>query len=467
MEHKKFNLFIFIILVLPLLFGNSVFAMTQAQLNSILNNTEFYDPPNNCSNTSSSGGTEDTSPCSCGLTSTPGTSIGGTVSTTASQEQVIKIIIGVAKYEDLGQEGALIGLMVAEDESGMQIDANSNVPLSETVPHNQTGSNNESLGIFQQQPQDGWSTIATGPAALQNLAAITQLMNPAYDTEAFFGTPAGTNLTGLAVPTALNKGLQNTPNWQNLSPEVAGQLVQNHNATGIGRSNYLNHLQNSLPQARAFLNQYWSSSPPVAPPIAFSGGRPPSSVNGTCGISITCNNSSLSATSTPITGDQTSLRQQVVCLAEQQLAIWKSQPGYPWNRANTYSQSGYLTYSQGNTQQWCADFVSWIYEQVGYPLQPDPNWRISWVPDIQTIGEQNQNFQWHPESSGYTPQPGDLAIYSGDGHVNIFISNENGTSTYIGGDQGVGPYPGGSIVSEQPWPGYYDNGGILGYVSPN
>jgi hypothetical protein len=148
-------------------------------------------------------------------------------------------------------------------------------------------------------------------------------------------------------------------------------------------------------------------------------------------------------------------------LTENELAFWKSQPGYPHP---DFSQSGYYKYSQNRQEEWCADFVSWIYEKAGYPLQPDPTWNVSYVPNIQSIGQQNTQFHWHPQGSNYKPKPGDLAIH-GSNHVNIFISSIGGTSQYIGGDQGSGPYPGGSIVSVETGSGYYDNG-ITGYVSP-
>ncbi len=448
---KKQFLFICISILSLVLLTSNASAISALNLFSIENNSIYYDSQQ--------------VPSSCGLTTTISTSVNGSVSATTSQQQVIQTIIGIAKYEGLGQAGALIGLMVAQDESGMQIYANSNVPLSLSVAHNAVGTNGDSVGIYQQQPQYDWSTLATGQAALNNLSAITQLMSPAYAAEAFFGTPPGTNLTGLANPAALNKGVQNIPGWQNLTPEEVGQEVQNPGPPNPGNLNYQNELKNSLPQAQAYLTKYWNSSPSVTPPVPFSGGSLSPAANGTCGININCNSSSLSSASTPITGAQASIRQQVVCLAEQQLAVWKNQPGYPWNGVNTYSEKGYLIYSQNNVQEWCADFVSWIYQQAGYPLQPDPNWRLAAVVDIQSVGEQNLNFQWHPKSSGYVPQPGDLAIY-GAGHVNMFISNQNGISTYIGGDQGSGPYPGGSIVSIETGIGYYDNG-ITGYVSPN
>lgn len=155
------------------------------------------------------------------------------------------------------------------------------------------------------------------------------------------------------------------------------------------------------------------------------------------------------------------VRQNVVCIAQQELALWKSKPGYPHL---AFSQDGYLKYSQNRREEWCADFTTWVYNQANYPLQKT-DWNIAYVPNIQSVGEQNQNFHWHPQSSGYTPRPGDIAIH-GANHVNIFISASGNTTQYIGGDQGGGPYPGGSIVSIETGNGYYDNG-ITGYVSPD
>ena len=182
----------------------------------------------------------------------------------------------------------------------------------------------------------------------------------------------------------------------------------------------------------------------------------PTTSSNSCG-NVDCNTSSNSVLS------QT--RQNVVCIAERELATWESQPGYPWNGTNNYSTNGYLKYSQGAAEQWCADFASWVYDQAGYPLDPEPNWRVSYVPNIQAIAELNQSFHWHDSTSGYTPKPGDLADYGG-GHVNIVIGVVGNNVTFIGGDQGNGPYPGGSIVSQVNFDGYFSSG-ITGYVSPD
>ncbi len=205
------------------------------------------------------------------------------VSTSApSQDQVAiaKIVIGIAKTDNLGQQGALIGLMVGLAESGLTIYANSNVPVSLDNPAKQAvGHDHDSVGVFQQRPSTGWSTIATGDAALTNRDAVWQLMNPAYSAEAFFGSPPGAN-----APSALSKGLQNVDGWQTMEPARAAQKVQ---ASGDSSgSNY----QRQQAAAQDLLTKYWDSAPPVALPVSIttvSGSGGLSSLTGSCQTATT------------------------------------------------------------------------------------------------------------------------------------------------------------------------------------
>ena len=198
-------------------------------------------------------------------------SVGGGSTGTPSQNQIAnaQIIIGIAKTDNLGQAAALIGLMVGLDESGLLVLANTNVPISETFPGKQgDGSDHDSVGVFQQRPSTGWSTIASGDAADSNQAAVFQIMNPAYSAEAFFGSAPGSN-----APSALSKGLQNVNGWQSMAPWVAAQTVQ-----GSGTASGVNY-QKEMPAAQALLTQYWASASPVALPISLTPGAP----SGGCG----------------------------------------------------------------------------------------------------------------------------------------------------------------------------------------
>lgn len=173
---------------------------------------------------------------------------------------------------------------------------------------------------------------------------------------------------------------------------------------------------------------------------------------------VVCNNNSTSGS----TGNLSQTRQNVVCIARQELAKWQSGQLTPAN--------GYFAYSQNRVEEWCADFASWVYDQAKYPLRNDPNWNVPSVSEIQTIAEnasqqQTDKFTFH-SPNGYTPVPGDLAIHGGN-HVNIVVATlPGGSFTLIGGDQGPGPYPGGSYVSQYSTTSAASDGITL-FVSPS
>jgi hypothetical protein len=150
-------------------------------------------------------------------------------------------------------------------------------------------------------------------------------------------------------------------------------------------------------------------------------------------------------------------------LAEQELQLWVSGTLKPGTNA-------YFKYSNGRAEEWCADFASWIYNQAGDPFGPagsnGPSWDISLVSNLDVPPQSGSQFTFHSLASGYTPQPGDLAIHGG-GHVNIVVAVSGSTITLIGGDQGGENFPD-NVVSE-----YSTNDPtgdippITGYVSPN
>lgn len=98
----------------------------------------------------------------------------------------------------------------------------------------------------------------------------------------------------------------------------------------------------------------------------------------------------------------------------------------------------YLKYTGGVEADWCAYFVSWVLREAGNPLDPDP---MPAVASILAYAKNNGTF--HPKGEiGFTPQPGDIAIYKeGVGlypsHVNIVISYEPAANKYtsIGGNE--------------------------------
>jgi len=116
------------------------------------------------------------------------------------------ITIG-GRTEGIGRPGAMIALMAALTESHLQMLANTGAyPESGTYPNDGNGSDHDSLGLFQMRPAAGWGTVA-------------ELMDPTYQTRAFYGGPDGPNQTS-------PRGLLAIPRWQQLDPGEAAQAVE-------------------------------------------------------------------------------------------------------------------------------------------------------------------------------------------------------------------------------------------------
>ena len=132
-----------------------------------------------------------------------------------ARERNAKIITAVAQANDLGMEGAAIGVAASLAESnllnlanggdstlidslqGRQLTDNerSVARRSMSRPHDGVGDNLDSVGIFQQRPMAGW-----GPPEI--------LMDPAKSAELFFAE------------------LDEVPNWRSMSPWASAQEVQ-------------------------------------------------------------------------------------------------------------------------------------------------------------------------------------------------------------------------------------------------
>lgn len=127
------------------------------------------------------------------------------------------IIINEAKKSEVNQQGAIIGLMTAIQESSLTVLANDGawdypegtrimtraqweearkvVMKSLDFPHEGVGHAWDALGILQQRPSAGWGTVE-------------QITNPSYAADTFF------------------KRLKKVPDWQSLSYEMAAEKVQ-------------------------------------------------------------------------------------------------------------------------------------------------------------------------------------------------------------------------------------------------
>jgi len=146
--------------------------------------------------------------------------------------------------------------------------------------------------------------------------------------------------------------------------------------------------------------------------------------------------------------------QKVVTLAEQELKLWlsgKMKPGTDFHK-----------YSQGRTEAWCADFVSWLYNQAGYPLREGNEGNVAAVDDVKQIGLDGTKFEWHA-AGGYTPKPGDIQVQQGGdvSHVSLVVAVDGDSITKIGGNQSGSGGPTTTKVSKDNW-----MPSTIGYVSP-
>ena len=136
------------------------------------------------------------------------TRAGATVTLDRQQLTRAATIITVgAKTEGVGRPGVLVALMAALTESRLRMLANpSAVPESASYPNDGTGSDHDSLGLFQMRPSAGWGTLA-------------ELMDAEYQARAFYGGAKGPNYPS-------PRGLLDIPGWQGMTLTQAAQAVQ-------------------------------------------------------------------------------------------------------------------------------------------------------------------------------------------------------------------------------------------------
>jgi hypothetical protein len=187
------------------------------------------------------------------------------------------------------------------------------------------------------------------------------------------------------------------------------------------------------------------------------------------------------------TSDMSNTRKNVVCIAKQELKKWKDgelTPGTDFQK--------YMVKEDGkkgkDEHAWCSEFASWVYYKAGYPFEGglDGGWRHPPVEGVVKMGNKDGKFR-AIGAKGYTPKPGDLAIYKGGGsnlgtsdklptdwydHISIVTEVKGNGITIIGGNQSGNGGPKTSRVSQNNLTrasgGGYSSWGqtVVGFVSP-
>jgi len=148
---------------------------------------------------------------------------------------------------------------------------------------------------------------------------------------------------------------------------------------------------------------------------------------------------------------------RIACFAEKEWETWASP---------TSNHNGLLTtYTDGAPyEEWCADFVSYVYKEAGYPFaEGETNgWDESNANNVV-----NQGFTTYYPGS-YIPKPGDVGYFDYDGgHVEIVISGGK-QPTFIYGNSGTtDPATGNGEMAANTMTSDGSIGNIVYYMNPN
>lgn len=104
-------------------------------------------------------------------------------------------IVQVGKDMDLPEQAWVVALATAMQESTMKVLANPAYPESYDVPNDGTGSDHDSVGLFQQRPASGWGSVE-------------ELMDPETSARKFY------------------EALEGVSGWEEMAVTVAAQTVQ-------------------------------------------------------------------------------------------------------------------------------------------------------------------------------------------------------------------------------------------------
>jgi hypothetical protein len=171
------------------------------------------------------------------------------------------------------------------------------------------------------------------------------------------------------------------------------------------------------------------------------------------------------------------MRARIVALAEGQVG-YQTDPSHSYcNKFSAFWGAGADDCGNGNRdEEWCADFAAWVWREAGavvtYQLTPgdlnsDSASFYVWGVDHGT---------WHPVSSHYAPQPGDVAVYGLDVgavtavHVAVVTAatGDDAAPDVVNGD---GDRTGFSVVEDGAHQSDADVTGsgapLSGYVSPS
>ncbi len=148
----------------------------------------------------------------------------------------------------------------------------------------------------------------------------------------------------------------------------------------------------------------------------------------------------------------------IACNTAKQWIAWKSTNSSHENLLNTYTNGA-------SYEEWCADFVSYIYKQSGYPfIKGESNgWDENDANNIQYMG-----FTKHLATDNYIAKPGDVGYFDyNGGHVEIVISGGSKPTFIYGNSANIDKTTGNGEMEANTITHDGSNGKLLYYLSPN
>ncbi|ALO68201.1 hypothetical protein AS189_18965 [Arthrobacter alpinus] len=269
-----------------------------------------------------------------------------------SQTKVAKTYIAVGRARGVPNGGIVIALMMGFQESGMQMLANASVPESLNFPHDGVGSDHDSVGSAQQRPSAGWGSVE-------------ELMQPAYNAEAFYGGPQGPNRGS-------PRGLLDIPGWQGLDKGAAAQAVQG--------SAFPERYAKWQPEAEAILEGLGASTAPVA-----------------------CNPDTTDVSQPAIPSDLSLLRREILAYAQEGVGgayVWGGTAFKAWD---------------------CSGYVQWVYGKAGIQLPRTEQWTAG---TPTTDPQPGDLVVQNPDGPNHW---GHVGIYAGNGMMYSALNPAAGT----------------------------------------
>jgi hypothetical protein len=149
--------------------------------------------------------------------------------------------------------------------------------------------------------------------------------------------------------------------------------------------------------------------------------------------------------------------QKVACYAIKEWIKWTTEPNNHLGLLNEYTAGA-------SYEEWCADFVSYVYQEAGFPFSNGnyDNWDENVAANII-----NQGFT-QDTATNYVPQVGDVAYFDyPGGHVEIVISGGPHPTFIYGNSAVTDPTTGNGDMAANTITNEGSFGSLQYYMSPN